>query len=141
MYIVERLHRKVGDHVALILPAGVELIAAFFGCLYVGECLQNGIEFGSCLQKWFRIWFFSMRYIQSMYTQTMYMYVYALRMCPVYQGVLIKGVLDKGFHCTLNLRYFFDHLYVSACLQKWFRIWFLHAYEHPCDRRKCDCRG
>ena len=25
-----------GDHVALIYPPGVDLIAAFYGCLYVG---------------------------------------------------------------------------------------------------------
>ena len=27
---------NTGDHVALIYPPGVELIAAFYGCLYVG---------------------------------------------------------------------------------------------------------
>ena len=26
----------IGDHVALIYPPGVDLIAAFYGCLYVG---------------------------------------------------------------------------------------------------------
>ncbi len=27
---------NTGDHVALIYPPGVDLIAAFYGCLYVG---------------------------------------------------------------------------------------------------------
>ena len=33
-YFQDRLN--TGDHVALIYPPGVELIAAFYGCLYVG---------------------------------------------------------------------------------------------------------
>ncbi|CAL4058598.1 unnamed protein product [Meganyctiphanes norvegica] len=34
--LLERGHVNTGDHVALIYPPGVDLIAAFYGCLYVG---------------------------------------------------------------------------------------------------------
>ena len=34
--LVEKDRLNTGDHVALIYPPGVELIAAFYGCLYVG---------------------------------------------------------------------------------------------------------
>ena len=35
-YITDKLHLNSGDHVALLYPAGIELIVAFYGCLYVG---------------------------------------------------------------------------------------------------------
>lgn len=34
----ERAKINTGDHVALIFPPGIDLICAFYGCLYVGEC-------------------------------------------------------------------------------------------------------
>ncbi|XP_047738270.1 disco-interacting protein 2 homolog C isoform X3 [Hyalella azteca] len=34
--LLEKGHINKGDHVALIYPPGVDLIAAFYGCLYVG---------------------------------------------------------------------------------------------------------
>merc|ERR1719340_235506 len=34
--LIEKDRLNTGDHVALIYPPGVELIAAFYGCLYVG---------------------------------------------------------------------------------------------------------
>lgn len=30
-------HLKRGDHIALMFPCGVELVATFFACLYAGE--------------------------------------------------------------------------------------------------------
>ena len=35
-FIIFQDRLNTGDHVALIYPPGVELIAAFYGCLYVG---------------------------------------------------------------------------------------------------------
>ena len=35
-FIVDKLRLNSGDHVALLYPAGIELIVAFYGCLYVG---------------------------------------------------------------------------------------------------------
>lgn len=35
-HLVDKGHINTGDHVALIYPPGVDLIAAFYGCLYVG---------------------------------------------------------------------------------------------------------
>ncbi len=35
--LIDKAHLNTGDHVALIYPPGLELIAAFFGCLYVGK--------------------------------------------------------------------------------------------------------
>ncbi|MEQ2161486.1 DIP2 disco-interacting protein 2 C [Goodea atripinnis] len=32
----ERGHLQDGDHVALVYPPGIDLIAAFYGCLYAG---------------------------------------------------------------------------------------------------------
>ena len=34
---MEKMRCNSGDHVALIFPCGTELVAAFFGCLYVGK--------------------------------------------------------------------------------------------------------
>lgn len=34
--LLEKGHINTGDHVALIYPPGVDLIASFYGCLYVG---------------------------------------------------------------------------------------------------------
>ncbi|KAE8580639.1 hypothetical protein XENTR_v10024494 [Xenopus tropicalis] len=34
--LVEKAHLNVGDHVALVYPPGIDLIATFFGCLYAG---------------------------------------------------------------------------------------------------------
>lgn len=34
--ILEKGKRNVGDHVALVYPPSLDLIAAFYGCLYVG---------------------------------------------------------------------------------------------------------
>lgn len=42
-YILEKLRCNSGDHVALMFPCGTELVAAFFGCLYVGELTQGRI--------------------------------------------------------------------------------------------------
>lgn len=36
--LLERGRLNTGDHVALIYPPGIDLIAAFYGCLYVGVC-------------------------------------------------------------------------------------------------------
>lgn len=36
----ERAKVNTGDHVALIFPPGIDLICAFYGCLYVGK-LKN----------------------------------------------------------------------------------------------------
>ncbi len=36
-YIMEKLRVNSGDHIALLYPPGIELIVAFYGCLYVGE--------------------------------------------------------------------------------------------------------
>jgi len=33
----ERAKVNTGDHVALIFPPGIDLICAFYGCLYVGK--------------------------------------------------------------------------------------------------------
>lgn len=35
--LLERAKVNTGDHVALIFPPGIDLICAFYGCLYVGE--------------------------------------------------------------------------------------------------------
>ena len=37
--LVDKAHLNTGDHVALIYPPGLDLIAAFYGCLYVGTWL------------------------------------------------------------------------------------------------------
>jgi len=37
--LMEKAHLNVGDHVALIFPPGIDLIAAFYGCLCVGKCI------------------------------------------------------------------------------------------------------
>ncbi|KAA0704650.1 Disco-interacting protein 2 -like protein C [Triplophysa tibetana] len=34
--LIERGHLQDGDHVALVYPPGIDLIAAFYGCLYAG---------------------------------------------------------------------------------------------------------
>ncbi|XP_032015294.1 disco-interacting protein 2 homolog C-like [Hylobates moloch] len=34
--LMERGHLQDGDHVALVYPPGIDLIAAFYGCLYAG---------------------------------------------------------------------------------------------------------
>lgn len=34
--LIDKAHLNTGDHVALIYPPGLDLIAAFYGCLYVG---------------------------------------------------------------------------------------------------------
>jgi len=34
--ILEKGKRNVGDHVALVYPPSIDLVAAFYGCLYVG---------------------------------------------------------------------------------------------------------
>ena len=34
--ISEKLRLNSGDHIALLYPPGIELIVAFYGCLYVG---------------------------------------------------------------------------------------------------------
>ena len=34
--ILDKLKLNSGDHIALLYPPGIELIVAFFGCLYVG---------------------------------------------------------------------------------------------------------
>lgn len=34
--LLERGHLNSGDHVALIYAPGVDLVCAFYGCLYVG---------------------------------------------------------------------------------------------------------
>lgn len=34
---MEKGKLNIGNHVALLYPPGLELIAAFYGCLYVGE--------------------------------------------------------------------------------------------------------
>ena len=40
---------NTGDHVALIFPPGMDLIVAFYGCLYIGKIthsiFQNSITF------------------------------------------------------------------------------------------------
>ena len=33
----EKGHVNTGDHVALIFPPGMDVIAAFYGCLYIGK--------------------------------------------------------------------------------------------------------
>lgn len=44
--LVEKGRINTGDHVALIFPPGIDLICAFYGCLYVGQYLsQNSIIF------------------------------------------------------------------------------------------------
>ena len=45
-YILEKLRCNSGDHVALMFPCGTELVAAFFGCLYVGELILRRIVYG-----------------------------------------------------------------------------------------------
>ncbi len=35
-FILDKLRLNSGDHIALLYPPGIELIAAFYGCLYVG---------------------------------------------------------------------------------------------------------
>lgn len=35
-YLVDKLKLNSGDHVALVFYPGLDLIVAFFGCLYVG---------------------------------------------------------------------------------------------------------
>lgn len=37
----ERAKVNTGDHVALIFPPGIDLICAFYGCLYVGKLKNN----------------------------------------------------------------------------------------------------
>ena len=36
LLFVEKGRLNTGDHVALIYPPGLDLVAAFYGCLYVG---------------------------------------------------------------------------------------------------------
>jgi acyl-CoA synthetase (AMP-forming)/AMP-acid ligase II len=35
--LIEKGRINTGDHVALIYPPGLDLISAFYGCLYVGK--------------------------------------------------------------------------------------------------------
>jgi len=39
----ERAKVNTGDHVALIFPPGIDLICAFYGCLYVGKLIHKKI--------------------------------------------------------------------------------------------------
>lgn len=41
----ERAKINTGDHVALIFPPGIDLICAFYGCLYVGELNDRPLLF------------------------------------------------------------------------------------------------
>jgi len=46
--LVEKGKINTGDHVALIFPPGIDLICAFYGCLYVGKCISNiGLTIGA----------------------------------------------------------------------------------------------
>jgi len=36
--LLEKGKINTGDHVALIFPPSIDLICAFYGCLYVGKC-------------------------------------------------------------------------------------------------------
>ena len=36
-FLTDKLKANSGDHVALIYPPGIDLVAAFYACLYVGE--------------------------------------------------------------------------------------------------------
>jgi acyl-CoA synthetase (AMP-forming)/AMP-acid ligase II len=50
---------NTGDHVALIYPPSLDLVAAFYGCLYVGEYepyfkIGNRCIFIGHLQEWFQ---------------------------------------------------------------------------------------
>jgi len=38
--LVEKAKLNSGQHVALLFPPGLDLIAAFYGCLYAGEWCQ-----------------------------------------------------------------------------------------------------
>ena len=40
--LCDRAHLNAGDHVALLYPPGLDLIAAFYGCVYAGQsvCLS-----------------------------------------------------------------------------------------------------
>jgi acyl-CoA synthetase (AMP-forming)/AMP-acid ligase II len=38
--LIDKARVNTGDHVALIYPPGLDLIAAFYGCLYVGLYYQ-----------------------------------------------------------------------------------------------------
>lgn len=37
--LTEKLKLNSGDHAALVYPPGIELIAAVYGCLYIGKSL------------------------------------------------------------------------------------------------------
>jgi acyl-CoA synthetase (AMP-forming)/AMP-acid ligase II len=47
--LMEKGKLNSGDHVALVFHPGVDLIAAFYGCLYVGQCLSLHVDIGSQL--------------------------------------------------------------------------------------------
>ena len=40
--LLEKGHVNTGDHVALVYPPGLDLNAAFYGCLYVGQWAAGG---------------------------------------------------------------------------------------------------
>jgi acyl-coenzyme A synthetase/AMP-(fatty) acid ligase len=40
-FLVEKAKLPSGSHVALILPAGLDLITAFYGCLYAGKFFSS----------------------------------------------------------------------------------------------------
>ena len=40
-YLVDKLKLNSGDHVALVFYPGLDLIVAFFGCLYVGKLVYD----------------------------------------------------------------------------------------------------
>lgn len=42
--LLEKGKINTGDHVALIFPPGIDLICAFYGCLYVGKFVRDDHE-------------------------------------------------------------------------------------------------
>ena len=42
--LIDKAKLNTGDHVALVYPPGLDLICAFYGCLYVGEYHSTALQ-------------------------------------------------------------------------------------------------
>lgn len=51
--LTEKAKLNPGDHVALVYPPGLDLIVAFYGCLYAGQYLYESLELDYCVNDSF----------------------------------------------------------------------------------------
>ena len=54
-FIQDKLKLNSGDHIALIYPAGLDLVCAFYACLYIGK-LEGVLGVGVGVSEWVHMW-------------------------------------------------------------------------------------